>query len=172
MLFMYSPCVHQYTDWFAKHEVQLATLFVNDPEITTVNVFCTGNNRNHDANESISVGLRYSDVSHSWRKKFKASAAVCLRSSAFWDDMHLILVVVCRRFGTTYPSYLLRPVSPRKNEWILKTGRTGCPEMSVINYRHKLHNIPQEQGHSWACWSETNLQQKHLRLKIYFWIII
>jgi len=60
---------------------------------------------------------------------------------------------------------------PKKNEWSLKMGRTGCPEISVNNYRHTLRNIPKKQGHSWACWSETNLQRKRLILEVYFWII-
>jgi hypothetical protein len=38
---------------------------------------------------------------------FQASAAMLMRSALFWDITRRSVVIVCRRFGTTYRSHLL-----------------------------------------------------------------
>jgi hypothetical protein len=58
-----------------------------------------------------------------------------MRSALFWDITQRRMVILYRRFGTTYPSFLL-----------LKLGPIGCPETSVKDYHSTLRNIPEERG--------------------------
>ena len=65
----------------------------------------------------------------------------------FWDITQRSVVVLYRRFGTTYWSHLegSRP---------LKMGPLGCPEMSVQNYQSAMCNISEEgRSHLHLCGS-------------------
>jgi hypothetical protein len=56
-----------------------------------------------------------------------------MRSAFFWDITQRRMVILYRRFGTTYLSH-----PP------LKVGQIRCPATSVKDYRSTLHNIPEE----------------------------
>jgi len=56
------------------------------------------------------------------------------KSALFWDNTQRVVVIPCRRFGTTYKFHL----DP------LTVGVVGCPETSVRNYHYTLRNIPQK----------------------------
>ena len=53
------------------------------------------------------------------------------------------VVILYRRFGTTYRSHLKRSRSPRTS-WLLKMGPIGFHKTSVQNYHSTLRNIPEE----------------------------
>jgi hypothetical protein len=71
-----------------------------------------------------------------------------MRSALFWDITQRWVVIVYRRFGTTYRSHLQRSRSPRRlsslTSWPLKIGPIGCPETAVQYYHSTLCNIAQE----------------------------
>ena len=48
------------------------------------------------------------------------------------------MVISYRRFGT--------PSVPIQNSWTQRTGSIGCPETSVRNHRHSLHNNQEERS--------------------------
>ena len=54
-------------------------------------------------------------------------------SSLFWVVTQRMLVVVERHFGISY-----------RSTWPLKMGSIGCPETSINNYQHTLHNNSEE----------------------------
>jgi hypothetical protein len=60
-------------------------------------------------------------------------------SALFCDVTQRGVVVIYRRFRTTFLSYLQRWRSPRP-----KMGPIVCPETSVQNYHSTLRNIPEE----------------------------
>jgi hypothetical protein len=62
-------------------------------------------------------------------------------SVLFWDFMQHRVVVMYRRFETTYRSHLQGSSSPRRP---LKMGPIGHPETSVQNCHSMLHKIPKE----------------------------
>ena len=89
-------------------------------------------------------------TAHTW---FQASAALYMRSALFWGITRRHVVIVYRRFGTTYRSHLqwprFRAGKKRKkkdysNSWPVKIGPTRCPETSVNNYHTTPRNIPEE----------------------------
>jgi hypothetical protein len=59
-----------------------------------------------------------------------------MRPALFWDITQRRVVILYRRFGTTYRSHL---------QGSLKMGRKVCFETSVQNYYSTLRNIPEEQ---------------------------
>ena len=61
---------------------------------------------------------------------FQASAAVLMRSATFWDVTLRRLVILYRRFGTTY--------------WPPKVEVMGRPETSIQNCQSTLRKIPEE----------------------------
>jgi hypothetical protein len=61
--------------------------------------------------------------------------------SFFWDVTRRKLVVIYRRFGTSYHSHFQESSIPRP----LKMGPIGCPETSVSNYQYTRPNIPEVQ---------------------------
>jgi hypothetical protein len=93
-----------------------------------------------------------------------------MRSALFWDITWRCVVIVYRRFGTTYQSHLQgsrvrescgnclptfwdnvsvpssRVENPRRlsDSWHLKMGPIRYPETSVNNYHMMLCNIPEE----------------------------
>ena len=56
------------------------------------------------------------------------------RFALFWDNTQRVVVIPCRRFGTTC-KFNLDP---------LKVRVIGCPETSVRNCHYTLHNIPRK----------------------------
>jgi len=64
-----------------------------------------------------------------------------MRTALSWCSKYSILVIPCRRFGTTN-----RPHLQGKNSWILKIGSIGFPETSVRYYNYTLCNIPEERS--------------------------
>jgi hypothetical protein len=73
---------------------------------------------------------------NSW---FQGSAAM-LRSALFWDITRRCVVIVYRRFGTTYRSHLHGSRVP----WPVKMGPIRRPETSVNTYHTTPRNIPEE----------------------------
>jgi len=61
-----------------------------------------------------------------------------MRSVLFWYITQRRVVILCRRFGTTYRPHLRGSRSARRME------PTGCPETSVANYHSTLRNISEE----------------------------
>jgi len=61
---------------------------------------------------------------------FQASSTVLMRSALFWDVTQRGLVILYRRFETTY--------------WPPKVGVMGCPETPIQNYQSTLRKIPEE----------------------------
>jgi hypothetical protein len=59
-------------------------------------------------------------------------------SALFWDIAQRWVVILYRRFGATYRSYL------QGTSWPLNMGPIGCPETSVQNYHSTLRNIAEE----------------------------
>jgi hypothetical protein len=49
------------------------------------------------------------------------------------------MIILYRRFGTTYRSHLQGSRSPRRND-PLKMGQIRCPETSVKDYHSTMHN--------------------------------
>jgi hypothetical protein len=83
-----------------------------------------------------------------------AFTAMLLRCALFWDTTQHRVVIVYRRFGTTYRSYLQRSRSPRQ---VLKVVPICCPETSVKDYHSTLPNIPEE----CRCHSYSLLRDRH-----------
>jgi predicted acetyltransferase len=72
-----------------------------------------------------------------------------LRFALFWDITQRLVVVMYRRFGTTYLSHLQETRSPRTKlsswtSWPSNMGPIGCPETSEQSYHSALLNIPEE----------------------------
>ena len=77
-----------------------------------------------------------------------------MRSLLFWDVTQRRLVIIYRRFGTTYLSRLQGSSSSARP---LKIRPIRCPETSVNNYQSTLRNIPEErsQGYYFTFFSPT-----------------
>jgi hypothetical protein len=60
----------------------------------------------------------------------------------FWDIMQRRMVVPYRRFGTTFPSPLQGPSSPRR--------MLRCPETSIQEYQSTLCRIPKQRASHFA----------------------
>jgi hypothetical protein len=78
---------------------------------------------------------------------FQASAAILMKSALFWNITRGRVVILYRRFGTTYRSHLQGSISPRRQErtsWPLKMGPMQRPETPVKDYHSSLRNIPEE----------------------------
>jgi hypothetical protein len=74
---------------------------------------------------------------------FEASAAMLIRSALFWGIRQHRMVILCRRFGTTYRSHLQGSRSPRRvysswTSWPLNMGPICYPETSVKDYYSTL----------------------------------
>jgi hypothetical protein len=71
-----------------------------------------------------------------------------MRSVLFWALTQRRVVILYRRFGTTYRSHLKGSRSPMKllrwTSWPLKIGPIRCPEASVKDYHSTLRNTPEE----------------------------
>ena len=68
-----------------------------------------------------------------------------MKSALAWHITQRIVVILYRRFKTTYPSHLQESRNP--GSWIysnLKMGQREFPETSVRNYQYTLRNIPEE----------------------------
>jgi hypothetical protein len=79
---------------------------------------------------------------------FQVSVAKYLRSMLFWDITQSV-VLIYRRFGTTYRSHLQGSRIQREkrlDSWPFKTGSIGCPETSLRNYHFTLRNNPEERS--------------------------
>jgi hypothetical protein len=63
------------------------------------------------------------------------------RSALFWHITQRRLVILYRRFGTTYPSHLQGSRSPIRS-WPLKMGPIRCPETSAKDYHSTLRYTP------------------------------
>jgi hypothetical protein len=72
----------------------------------------------------------------------QAPAAMYMRYALLWDTTQRWVVVLCRRFGTTYRSYLQGSRSSWTS-WPLKIVPIGCSETSIQNYHSTLRNIPE-----------------------------
>jgi hypothetical protein len=64
-------------------------------------------------------------------------AAKRMGTALFWTSPQGVVVIPCRRFGTTKRSHLQES---------LGKGPIGCPETSVRNYRYSLRINPEERG--------------------------
>jgi hypothetical protein len=89
------------------------------------------------------------------------------RSALFWDITQRQVVILYRRFGTTYRSPFKGQEAKEENtswiSWQLKMWPIRCPVTSVEDYHLTLHNIP-EQGRSQASyWSWLNVQLGDVR---------
>ena len=62
-----------------------------------------------------------------------------LSTALVWSITQRVLVIPCRRFGTSYRSII-------QDSWPLKTGPICCPETSVRNHHHSLRNSPEERS--------------------------
>jgi hypothetical protein len=71
--------------------------------------------------------------SYAW---FQASASMVVGSALFWNITQFRVVILYRRFETTYRSSW--------TSWPLKVGPICCPETSVKGYYSTLNNIPEE----------------------------
>ena len=90
---------------------------------------------------STTVLLVSSICCYSW---FETSATM-MTSALFWDITRRRVIIVYRRFGTTYLSHLHGwRVREAKDSWPLKMGLMQCPETSVNNYETTPCNIPEE----------------------------
>jgi hypothetical protein len=70
---------------------------------------------------------------------------VVVKSSFFWDVTQRRVVILYRRFGTTYRSGLQGSRSLfLGTSWALKMGRICCPETSVQDHNSTLRNTPEE----------------------------
>jgi hypothetical protein len=72
-----------------------------------------------------------------------------MRSALFWGITQRLVLVLYRRFGTTYRSHLQGSRIPRRkvsfwNSWPLNMGPVPCSETSVRDYHSTLRNIPEE----------------------------
>jgi len=71
---------------------------------------------------------------------------------ALWYITQRIVVIPCRRFGTTYRSHhqgsriLLSICRGQESCLILKMGPIACPEASVRDYRYTLRHITEERS--------------------------
>jgi hypothetical protein len=81
---------------------------------------------------------------------FPTKTLTYFRSVLFLDVTQCWMVVLYRRFGTSYLSHLQRPFSSWTS-WPLKMGPIGCPETSVQNYQSTLRNIADARRFHLAC---------------------
>jgi hypothetical protein len=81
------------------------------------------------------------------QKKLKFLTSFYSRTALFCDITQRVVVISCRRFGTSYWSHLwgLR-ILECWNFRPLKMASIGCPETSVRNYHYSLHNNPKQPG--------------------------
>jgi hypothetical protein len=84
------------------------------------------------------LSVLYSSLGLLW---FQTSAAMFTRSALFWDITLRRVVIVYRRFGTTYRSHL---TCQDFHSWPVKMGPIRFPETSVNNYHTTQRNIPEE----------------------------
>jgi len=63
---------------------------------------------------------------------FQASAAEWKRTALFWVITQRVLLIFCRRFGTTFRPHLQNDSLPQK------MGPIGCFETSIRNYHYSL----------------------------------
>jgi hypothetical protein len=87
---------------------------------------------------------------------FEGQTMQTSRSALFWHITQCWVVVMYRRFGTTYrfpysrvkksknSNFLTRNPRTWTTSWRFKMGPIGCPETSVQNYHSTLRNIAQE----------------------------
>jgi hypothetical protein len=90
--------------------------------------------------------LYYNDV-HQDCPWFQASAMMLMRYALFWVITRRQMVMLDRRFGTTYRSHLQGSTSPKKiylTFWPLKMRPIRCPETSVMDYHSTLRNNPKD----------------------------
>jgi hypothetical protein len=80
--------------------------------------------------------------------KLQASAAMLMRPAHILDITQRRVLILYRRFGTTYPSYLQGSRSPTS----FKMGPKGYPETSIKDYHSTLPNIPETRRyHHYRC---------------------
>jgi len=102
--------------------------------------------RNTGVNELVSV-----NVSEFWCPLFQRKNGLqCqqdrkkLRTELFWAITQGVVVICCRRFGTTYRSHL----QGSRNQ---KMGPDKFPETSARNYPYSLRNNPKERSSHLLC---------------------
>jgi hypothetical protein len=96
--------------------------------------------------------------SEDWLSRFR----IVVRSALFWDITQRRVVILYRRFGTTFRSHLQGWRSPIRvgsrlnrvfflqafysswTSWPLKMGPISCPETSVNEYHSTLRYTPEE----------------------------
>jgi hypothetical protein len=70
------------------------------------------------------------------------------RTALFWIITYRVIIIYCRRFGTTYRSCFrgskLQKKGPSPNTMFIqervKLAPIGCPETSAVNYHYSLRN--------------------------------
>ena len=77
---------------------------------------------------------------------------LCVRNTLFWPITQRVVVITCRRFGTTY-RFRLQVSTMQEffniqflNSRPLKMGPICCPETSVRNYHYTLRSRPEMRG--------------------------
>jgi hypothetical protein len=89
--------------------------------------------------------IKYLDILHSSMFNYHHSIKL------FWDITQRCVIILYRRFGTTYGSNIQRSRSPRNKlsswvSWPLNLEPKVHPETSVGDYHSTLRNIPEERG--------------------------
>jgi hypothetical protein len=86
---------------------------------------------------SVCVHLLHTNINtNPW---LRASLAMLMRTALFWGVTQRRVVILCRRFGTTYRSHLQGSISPflgLSDPWYM--GPICCPETSVKDYHSTL----------------------------------
>jgi hypothetical protein len=88
---------------------------------------------------------------------------LCVRNTLFWSITQRVVVIPCRRFGTTYRFRLqVSTIQEFLNSRPLKMGPICCPETSIRNYHYTLPSSPEMRSshlllggslksHVWMC---------------------
>jgi hypothetical protein len=78
---------------------------------------------------------------------FEAYAAMLMKSVVFWVITRRRVVIIYRRFGTTYRSHLYGSRFQEEfllESWPVKSGPIRCPETSVTTYHTTPCNYPED----------------------------
>ena len=95
--------------------------------------------------------------------RLHASAAKWIKIALFWAITQRVVVISYRHFGTIYRSH-------PQGSCTLKVGLIDCPETSVGNCHHSLHNSPEERSShvgSMVVKIKTPLTQKFQAMETY-----
>jgi hypothetical protein len=114
---------------------------------------------------------------HSLYLWLQASATTQMLSALFWDFTQRLVVVLYRRFETTYRYHLQASRSPRRKlsswaSWVLNMGPICCTETSVGNCDSALLNIPEQRRYLLCVGSNrkiTHFVWKTMFIFVYNW---